>query len=107
LRATYAVISLVFSCVRCIAQKPVLEATTGFQLPVSDPGGGFLFTEDSRDAKGKPVYACWAYHPGWDMNPAAGDADLGTPVLAAANGLVVVADRAPSTIWGRLVIQHL
>lgn len=91
----------------CLAQTTVKEANSGFQFPVADVGGGFTFAEDSRDAK-MPVYKCWVYHPGWDMNPAGGNADLGTPVLAAANGTVVTANKTRGQqIWGRLVIQHL
>lgn len=87
------------------AGQSVPEAVSGFRLPVSDIGGGFTFAEDSRDS-GSAVYQCWAYHPGWDMNPAHGDADLGTPVFAAADGVVRVANKNAGQIWGRLVIQH-
>lgn len=50
-------------------------------------------------------YLSWTgrqYHPGWDLNWGAGDADFNKPVFATENGIVV--DTLTSAGWGNHVI---
>jgi outer membrane protein assembly factor BamB len=103
------------------ANGEVQEATSGFQSPITEsPSNGYRFADDTRqfDANGNVIgsgpYACWVHHPGDDMNAATccgnssktGDRDLGTPVLAAADGLVVYRIPEGSSSWGGVVLKH-
>lgn len=85
----------------------VPEATSGFRHPlnVAEVTPGYTFGQRTDSIYCAPVYgtSIWLYHPGRDINAAAGDADLGTPVYATAAGRVVYVN---GTIWAGVVIQH-
>ena len=80
------------------------QAASGFSAPVTETNVGFAFDEKTPDN----AYACgFVFHTGRDMNAAAccgndpntGDRDKGTPVLAAADGVVAYADVLLRTGW--------
>lgn len=75
----------------------------GYSLPVSGQPKEWYFANNHRPTwvdKDKP-------HSGVDLNLLEwprGDIELGYPVFATANGLVVYAQYAPGNYWGNLVI---
>src|SRR5262249_47944088 len=103
------VFSLTFNTTKMAAQSgpgayplgEVPDAADGFRHPLSIPEiePGWQFGEWASG------YACGSvWHPARDINAvAAGAADRGTPVYAAAAGRVVYAN---GSSWGGVVIQH-
>lgn len=73
----------------------------GFQWPCGTPGGAMTY-----DAQpfGSPNEVRGGQHTGVDINGIGGsNTDLGTPIRAAARGLVVYAG-TPSEGWGKVVV---
>jgi hypothetical protein len=82
--------------------QPMPEATSGFTWPLCynfSNNGGWQFGQHANYPNG------WVYHPGEDWNVPGGDGndDLGSKVMAVADGWVV--DVNPEE-WGGLVIEH-
>ena len=78
-----------------------IPTADGFQWPVGAPGLAFMY-----DAQGFGVQNTQrgGYHSGQDLNGIGGaNTDLGTPVRAAARGLVVYCG-TPSAGWGKVVV---
>jgi len=71
----------------------------GFEMPVTPPASQWYFAQRHTFPDGG--------HTGLDINLAKwprGDVDLGEPVYATCNGLVVFAGMARGLSWGNLVI---
>lgn len=78
-----------------------IPTADGFQWPVGAPGLAFMY-----DAQGFGVHneKRGGFHSGQDLNGIGGqNTDLGTPVRAAARGLVVYCG-TPSAGWGKVVV---
>lgn len=88
----------------------VSEATSGFMHPLgsrSEKRPGYEFTELTDAVYCKKVFGSkiWVYHPGRDINAKAGDGDLGVPVYAVADGVVVFA-YLDGQKYSAVVIEH-
>jgi hypothetical protein len=69
-------------------------ASDGFAYPLANnSSGGYLFMSTIPEG----------YHPGLDINAAAGDGDCGMSFKAVANGCVT--DASPAN-WGSATVQH-
>lgn len=83
---------------------PVGGTTEADRAGTEVPGGWYIATDFDREYT---VNDRRAVHPGLDLSDArGGDADLGAPVYAAADGVVVESLYSPQS-WGNLVlIRH-
>jgi murein DD-endopeptidase MepM/ murein hydrolase activator NlpD len=82
-------------------QLAATPTATRFDAPMGSAGGALVYNAqkfwDMNEARG-------GHHTGDDLNGIGGmNTDLGDPVFATADGLVVYADQ-PSPGWGNVVI---
>ena len=78
-----------------IAEDPL--RIDGYKFPVPLPSTSWYIARRHTFPDGR--------HTGLDLNlTSGGDSDLGRPVYATCNGVVVYAQRAPGQYWGNLVI---
>lgn len=88
----------------------VSEATSGFAHPLGSRGEkkpGYEYAEPTDAIYCNKVYGTKisVFHPGRDINAKAGDGDLGVPVYAIADGIVVFA-YLNGAKYSAVVIEH-
>jgi murein DD-endopeptidase MepM/ murein hydrolase activator NlpD len=87
------------------------QTELSFSYPVGDQyGNGWLLNKSGYQFLDYATIPCLVYHPGIDFNKdgTSGDEDLGQPVYAVADGIVVYSDYVTGSTWGNLIsIKHL